>query len=217
MGIIPELYFRFIQLLRDLYVEIYTAGARFQRAQPRPIVPEPGDLQMRSRILFLASLPLFLASPVWPAASDDAVTLPERKAGLWELKTVMDEGNGPRDQTMKLCIDAQMEKNTVRSSVAEHKANCSTYNVKTGNGSTTVDSDCLYNQRQVMSTTTMSGDFQTAFEIKIQSTTSDPEKKNQSVVIKRTITQLGKYLGDACGDLKPGEAQSADGTRILVQ
>ena len=63
----------------------------------------------------------------------------------------------------------------------------------------------------------MSGDFKTAFEIKIQSTTSDPQKKDQSVVVKRTITQLGKYLGDSCGELKPGEAQAADGTRILVQ
>ena len=172
---------------------------------------------MRSRILFLASLPLFLTATAFPAASDDAITLPERKAGLWELKTMMDEGNGPRDQSMKLCVDERMEKNTVRASITDHKANCSTYNVKVDNGNTTVDSDCLYNERQVMSTTTMSGDFKTAFEIKIQSTTSDPQKKDQSVVVKRTITQLGKYLGDSCGELKPGEAQAADGTRILVQ
>jgi hypothetical protein len=172
---------------------------------------------MRSRTLFLASLPLFLAAIVLPAAGDDAITLPERKAGLWELKTMMDEGNGPRDQTMKMCVDERMEKNTVLASISDHKANCSTYNVKVDNGSTTVDADCIYNERQVMSTTTMSGDFKTTFEIKIQSTTSDPEKKDQSVVIKRTITQLGKYLGDTCGDLKPGEAQAVDGTRILVQ
>lgn len=152
-----------------------------------------------------------------PAMSDDAIGLPERKAGLWELKTTMDEGNGPRDQAMKMCIDARMEKNTVLASISDHKANCSTYNVKADGGGTTVDADCIYNERKVMSTTTMSGDFKTTFEIKIQSTTSDPEKKDQSVVIKRTITQLGKYLGDTCGDLKPGEAQSIDGTRILVQ
>jgi hypothetical protein len=172
---------------------------------------------MRLRILFLASLPLFLSTLILPAASSDTIMLPERKAGLWELKTTMDEGNGPRDQAMKMCIDERMEKNTVLASISEHKANCSTYNVKTENGSTTVDADCVYNQRNVSSTTTMSGDFKSAFEIKIQSTTSDPEKKDQSVVIKRTITQDGKYLGGSCGDLKPGEAQALDGTRILVQ
>lgn len=172
---------------------------------------------MRSTALLFAPLAL-LAFSVSSASSDDAqATLPERKAGLWELKTVMDEGNGPHDQTMKLCIDGQMEKNTVSASVLEHKANCTSYDVKSAGGSTEVNADCLYNGRKVMSTTTMSGDFKSAFEIKIQSTTTEPEKKEQSVVVKRTITQTGKYAGESCGDLKAGEAEAADGTRILVQ
>ncbi|CAA2137932.1 DUF3617 family protein [Hyphomicrobium sp. ghe19] len=172
---------------------------------------------MRSTALLFAPFAIIVFS-VLPALSDDtAPTLPERKAGLWELKTVMDEGNGPRDQTMKLCIDAQMEKTTVSTSVVEHKANCTTYDVKSAGGSTIVDSDCLYNGRKVMSTTNMSGDFKSAFEIKIQSTTTEPEQKAQSVVIKRTITQLGKYVSDSCGGLKPGEAEAPDGTRVLVQ
>ena len=108
---------------------------------------------MRSRTLFLASLPLFLMTMNLPAMSDDAIGLPERKAGLWELKTTMDEGNGPRDQAMKMCIDARMEKNTVLASISDHKANCSTYNVKADGGGTTVDADCIYNERKVMTNT----------------------------------------------------------------
>jgi hypothetical protein len=171
---------------------------------------------MRSTALFIALFALFIgpALPVW---SDDAVSLPQRKAGLWELKTVMDEGNGPRDQTMKLCIDERMEKNTVTGSIVDHKNNCTTYDVKAVNGNTTVNSDCLYNARKVVSSTVMSGDFKSAFEIKIESTTTDPDRKDQTVVIKRKITQLGKYLSDTCGDLKAGEAQAADGTKMLVQ
>ncbi|MFT3731872.1 MAG: DUF3617 family protein [Hyphomicrobium sp.] len=159
-----------------------------------------------------------LGSVAAPAFGDQTTpTLPERKAGLWELKTQMDEGNGPKDQTMKICVDARMEKNTVMGSIADHKANCSSYDIKAAGGSTVVDSDCVYNGRKVISTTNMSGDFQSAFTITIQSTTSDPEKTDQSVVVKRTITQLGKFVGDSCGDLKPGEAEAADGTRVLVQ
>jgi hypothetical protein len=130
---------------------------------------------------------------------------------------MMDEGGGPHDQTMKLCVDQRMEKNTVKASIADHQKNCSSYDVKAANGNTTVDSDCIFNGRRVMSTTTMSGDFNSAFQIRIESTTTDPEQKDRSVVIKRTITQEGKYLGDKCGDLKPGEAQGTDGSRILVQ
>lgn len=172
---------------------------------------------MRSTFLLFAPLAILGFSALAAASDEAAPTLPERKAGLWELKTIMDEGNGPHDQTMKLCVDGQMEKNTVSASVLEHKANCTTYDIKAAGGNTTVDSDCLYNGRKVMSTTNMSGDFKSAFEIKIESTTTDPEQKAQSVVVKRTITQVGKYVADSCGNLKPGEAEAADGTRILVQ
>lgn len=172
---------------------------------------------MRSTALLLASLAA-LSIAALPAAGDDAAQrLPERKAGLWEQKTVMDEGNGPRDQTMKICISSDMERNAVTASITDHRANCASYDISADGGSTVVKSDCVYNGRQVVSTTSMSGDFQSAFEIKINSTTSDPSAKEQSVVVKRTITQVGKYLADSCGDLKPGEAEAPDGTRVLVQ
>ncbi len=171
------------------------------------------------RLTYLLFVPAIALAAMGSAARSDnsTVTLPERKAGLWELKTQMDEGNGPSDQTMKMCIDAHMEKNTVQGSIADHKENCSTYNVKTENGDTIVDSDCLYNGRKVISSTNMSGDFKSTFKITIQTTTTEPEQTAQSVVVKRTITQLGKFVADSCGDLKPGEAQAADGTRVLAQ
>lgn len=150
-------------------------------------------------------------------ADDPATTLPTRKAGLWELKTVMDEGRGPFDQTFKMCVDERMEQNTAAASAVDHKTNCTKYEVKSADGMTTAEGDCLYNGRQVVSHTEMKGDFKSAFEIKISSTTSDPTAKEQSVVIKRSITQAGNYLGDSCGDLKPGEAMGPDGNKIAVQ
>lgn len=39
----------------------------------------------------------------------------------------------------------------------------------------------------------------------------------QTRAAKRTIVQNGKYLGEACGDMKPGEAMTADGTKTTVQ
>ncbi len=172
---------------------------------------------MRPAHRFFVSIAV-IGFAAFPALGDDnAASLPERKAGLWELQTKMDEGNGPHDQTMKICIDARMEKNTVTGSIAAHKANCSAYDIKTAGGNTIVDSDCVYNGRKVISTTNMSGDFKSNFTITIQSTTTEPKQTDQSVVVKRTITQLGKFVGDSCGDLKPGEAQAADGTRVLVQ
>ena len=159
----------------------------------------------------------FLTGSAPAHALDGSASLPTRKAGLWELKTVMDEGNGPRDQTLKMCIDDRMEQNTAAASLADHKANCAKYEIKSGDGATTAEGECTYNGRLVISHTEMKGDFKSAFEIKIKSSTSDPEAKEQSIVIKRDITQSGSYLGESCGDLKPGEAMGSDGHKIAVQ
>jgi hypothetical protein len=167
----------------------------------------------RSSLLVAA---LFLSTTFGPANADEN-TLPARKPGLWELKTVMDEGNGPRDQTLKMCIDERMEQNTVAASLADHKANCAKYDIKVADGVTTAEGECTYNGRLVISHTEMKGDFKSAFEIKIKSSTSDPEAKEQSIIIKRDITQSGSYLGESCGDLKAGEAMGPDGKKLAVQ
>jgi hypothetical protein len=149
------------------------------------------------------------------AAAADA-GLPERKAGLWELATTMDEGLGPKDQTLKICIDADMERTTVAASAEEHTKQCSKYDISQQNGSTIVDMACQFASRRVVSRTELSGDFKTEFLVKIESTTSG-EQNAQTVSVKRTITQKGKFLGESCGDLVGGEAMGPDGSRILVQ
>ncbi|MGE3228594.1 MAG: DUF3617 domain-containing protein [Hyphomicrobium sp.] len=150
------------------------------------------------------------------AASAGDAQLPLRKAGLWELSTTMDEGLGPKDQTLTLCIDADMERTTATASDVEHSKQCSKYEIRREGEGTVVDMSCQYASRHVASRTEMSGDFNTSFEVKIESTTSG-EQNEQTVSVKRTIVQKGRYLGESCGDLVGGEAKGPDGSRILVQ
>jgi hypothetical protein len=62
----------------------------------------------------------------------------------------------------------------------------------------------------------MTGDFETSLSVNIDSTTSG-DHNGQTVAVKRTITQTGKYLGASCGDLAGGEAKGADGSKVMVQ
>ncbi len=150
------------------------------------------------------------------AARAEEARLPERKAGLWELHTIMDEGLGPKDQALTMCIDSDMERNTVLASESEHAKQCSKYEIARDGDKTVVNMSCQFGSRQVMSRTEMSGDFQTALTVKIESTTSG-DHNGQSVAVKRTITQTGKYLGENCGDLVGGQAKGPDGTKVMVQ
>jgi hypothetical protein len=150
-----------------------------------------------------------------PSAAEDA-RMPERKAGLWELATTMDEGLGPKDQTITMCIDADMERTTAAAAADEHGKQCSKHEIKREGENTVVDMSCQFASRHVVSRTEMSGDFKSAFQVKIESTTSG-EHNSQTVSVKRTITQKGKYLGESCGDLVGGEAKGPDGSKVLVQ
>jgi len=163
-------------------------------------------------LMLAAGLALFASAP----ATADEVRLPERKAGLWEMVTTMDEGLGPKDQTITMCIDADMERVTAAGAAEEHGKQCSKHEIKREGESTVVDMSCQFASRHVVSRTEMSGDFKTAFQVKIESTTSG-EHNSQTVSVKRTITQKGKYLSDSCGDLAGGEAKGPDGSRVLVQ
>jgi hypothetical protein len=149
------------------------------------------------------------------AAADD-VKLPLRKAGKWEQTTVMDEGGKKHEQTLTICIDADMERNTAAASDEEHKRSCSKYEVKKDGAAVVVAATCNMNGRDVESRTEMSGDFQSAFTVKIDSTTSGIQDA-QSISVKRTIEQQGKFLGDSCGELKAGEAMGTDGSKMMVQ
>ena len=142
--------------------------------------------------------------------------LPLRKAGKWEQKTTMDEGGKKHEQALTICIDGNMERNTALASNADHKSQCSKYEVKKDGDKVVIDATCKMNGRDVESRTEMSGDFQNAFDVKISSTTSGIQDLH-SISIARVIEQQGKYLGESCGDLKAGEAMGTDGTKLMVQ
>jgi hypothetical protein len=170
---------------------------------------------MHRTSICLFALAVF-ALPLGAAIAAEATDLPLRKAGRWEQKTTMEEAGKKHEQTLTICIDADMERNTALASDAEHKKSCTKYEVKKSGDTVVVESTCNMNKRDVESRTEMSGDFQSAFNVKINSTTSGIQD-SQTVSIKRVIEQQGKYVGESCGDLKAGEAMGADGTKIMVQ
>lgn len=177
--------------------------------------------------LFARARPMALWAPIlavalcWPAvapSAEDAASLPLRKAGLWQVKTTMDEAGNQHEQSFKICIDASMELQTARTSTQDHQENCSRYEMKRESDATVVEADCVFNQAAVQSRTEMSGDFLANFHIKIESTTTPPARGEQSAIpIKRVIDQDGSYLGSDCAGLQPGEAMGDDGTKVMVQ
>lgn len=164
-------------------------------------------------IALLASAACF--APVAVAA--ETADLPKRQAGKWKLNTEMDEGRGPISQVLTMCITDELEAGTVAAAQKEHQSNCSRYEVKRDGDKTLVEAECAYAVDKVTSSTEMSGDFKTAFSVKIATTTITQPPSGNQIKRERKINQTGEYLGADCGDIKPGEAVSEDGSRVMVQ
>ena len=88
--------------------------------------------------LFAGAILAFSAGATIAAEASD---LPLRKAGRWEQKTTMEEGGKKHEQTLTICIDADMERNTALASDAEHKKSCSKYEVKKSGDTVVVEFD----------------------------------------------------------------------------
>ncbi len=143
--------------------------------------------------------------------------LPQRQPGKWKLQTEMDEGRGPIKQSLTMCITEEMEKNTAAAALSEHKSNCSRYDVKKDGDTTIIDSECAYAVDKVTSRTEASGDFKTSFKVDIVTTTITTPPSGKPLQRERRIKQTGEMLGADCGDIKPGEAVTEDGNRVMVQ
>lgn len=151
-----------------------------------------------------------------PALAVDG-ELPQRQPGKWKLQTEMDEGRGPIKQSLTMCITEELERNTAATSASEHKANCSRHDVKKDGETTIVDSECAYAVDKVTSHSEMTGDFKTSFAVKITTTTVTQPPSGRAMTRERKISQTGERLGSDCGDIKPGEAVTEDGNRVMVQ
>ena len=116
---------------------------------------------MTRQLLVFASAIGVLA--LLPAPGAQAVELPVRKAGLWELKMVRTGGSMP-DMTMQHCTDASIDKK-MSTSFSPGQETCSKQDVtKTATGYVS-SSVCSVAGTTVTSHAEITGDFNSAYTL----------------------------------------------------
>src|SRR5262245_31160462 len=111
------------------------------------------------------SLVAFALVCAQPAA---AVDLPARKPGLWEIK-MTSEGHGMPPSTSEHCVDAETDKlmNSIGGSMRQDV--CSKSDMQKVGNTIVVDSVCKMGQMTITSHSVVSGDFNSAYTVKISS------------------------------------------------
>jgi hypothetical protein len=161
---------------------------------------------MRLALLLAAA---FIATP---ALAEEQ--MPSRKAGLWEM-TMTFEGRGAPPQTMQHCIDAATDKAMQDMSQGGRGQSCSKREMKKAADTIVFDSVCSVGSGTATSHGVISGDFNSAYTIKINSKREGgPQIPNMPAETNMSIA--AKWLGACKADQKPGDIIMANGMKMNV-
>ena len=163
-------------------------------------------MKLRSVALFCRScLPL----AVLVAANVQADELPDRKAGLWELKMFVP---GTPETTSRQCIDAAFEKEMkgMFASLGGEKV-CSKLDTKKTSTGYVVDAVCESYDITTTSRTEFIGDFNSAYVMK---QTWSVQAKGGGKGKAKTMMVQAKWLGACPADWKPGDVEMPGGHRV---
>jgi hypothetical protein len=167
---------------------------------------------MTRQLLAFGSVLSWLA--LLPAGAANAVDLPVRKAGLWEMK-VLHTGSAIPDMTMQHCTDETTDKEMSTSFSPMAKDMCSKQDVqKTATGYVS-DSVCGIAGMSVTSHAEITGDFNSAYTVK----TSSHAKGGVAGAAGRdsTMTLQAKWLGACKPEQKPGDIVMPGGFKMNVR
>src|ERR1041385_8202528 len=160
--------------------------------------------RMRLAMLLAAT---FIAAP---ALAQDQ--MPSRKPGLWEM-TMTFEGRGAPPQTMQQCIDASTDKAMQDMSQGTRGQSCSKREMKKVGDTIVFDSVCNTGAGTATSHGVVSGDFNSAYTVKIN---SKREGGPPNMPAETNMTVAAKWVGACKADQKPGDIIMANGMKMNV-
>ena len=149
---------------------------------------------------------------VLPALAAQAVELPLRKPGLWEMKVVR-AGSPMPEMTMQHCTDETTDKQMSTAFSPLSKEICSKNDIQRIATGYTTDSVCSVAGAPMTSHSDITGDFNSAYTVK---TTSHTER-GPSGLQDTTMAIEARWLGPCKPDQKPGDIVMPGGFKLNIK
>ena len=168
----------------------------------------------RKGIVMRRWLPSVAFALIW-AAPAAAIDMPERKAGLWELKMTFEGGNLP-PQTVEHCIDAETDKlmNTFGGGLRQQM--CSQQEVKKMGGGIIVSSTCDMGGVKMTSVGVITGDFDSAYTVKVTSKRQGGVASPKAGPAETKMQLDAKWISACKADQKPGDMIMPGGVKVNI-
>lgn len=162
------------------------------------------------RQLVAAAVCVLFASPAL------AVDLPIRKAGLWELKMEFQGRNLPT-QLMQQCTDAASDQLMTLNFGGTAERNCQKRDIHNNGATITVDSVCSFGNMTTTSHVVVSGDFNSAYTVQINSTRQGGRPAPGAAPGGEShMTIAAKWLGPCAAGQRPGDVTMGNGMKMNV-
>lgn len=162
----------------------------------------------------LACAAAFLAGAIPVAiAQQPDFPLPERRPGQWEIRM----NTSGQDMVIQACTDRETERMMMRMAVGlEGGPVCERQQISREGAGYRIDSVCTMGAMRVTSRTTVTGDFQTTYNVRIEGTVQGGPGGGQP---QQTLTtQTARFVAPACtGGLVPGDMLMPGGIKMNVR
>ena len=155
---------------------------------------------------FVMATSILVLIGVAPASADE---LPSRKPGLWEVRTSVENRNGP-GPVIQQCIDATTDQ-MMQSSAGPYSAQaCPKRDVQRSANSTTIDSTCTIAGKTATAHAVVTGSFDSAYTMTVTAQSEDVPGGTMS------MTTTAKWLGPCTADQKPGDMIMGNGIKVNI-
>lgn len=163
---------------------------------------------MKTTRLSLALIGLCLTSLA------SAADLPQRKSGLWEIKTQMSGmPEGMPGQTLQMCVD-QTSDNLMKDSAAKNKqVDCPVMEIKPGAGKMNIHSVCRHDGMTATTDAVISGDFNKNYRNDMVTRFNPP----QNGMKEMKMVQEARWLGPCKSGQKPGDVMMQNMGKLNMQ
>lgn len=170
---------------------------------------------MIRRMSVTAALAVAASAPV--IASALALDLPARKPGLWELDMSF-EGRSMPMQKMQHCIDAETDKMLNAMGTSMGKESCPKQDMRRAGDTIVVDSVCDFGGGKTTSHAVLTGDFSSAYTVKVDSTREGgPTMPGMKPGQATHMTIAAKWLGACKAGQKPGDIIMPNGMTMNIR
>jgi hypothetical protein len=170
---------------------------------------------MKVRIA-LASLSLMTLGAT---ALAQTVDMPTRKAGLWDMVMKMDSPPGMPAMTMQQCTDEATDKAMSTMFGGPQQSQCSEQKMQKSGSTITLDSVCTVAGVKATTRAVFTGDFQSAYTVKVNSKREGGAKSNMMMAAASGETNMvidAKWTGSCKTGQKPGDIIMPGGIKMNV-